>query len=275
MGIIISVMNNKGGVGKTTVTVNLAEALGRMGKRVLVIDNDSQCNTTTLLSSSLAIQERQGSLYDLLGADYREPISSISLTTRKNLSIITNIQDTATLEPELIARSPDSLYLMQRRLRDYAIANYDYTLIDCPPNIGTFVLMALTASDFAIVPIIASSAFSVEGLVKAMYLVGDINRDYNPNLRFLKLLVNRMSKRTIVSQAIVAQLHSSFGAEKVFETTIPINTALEKAELQHKTIFQFDQTATSARAFRDLAKELDNLVGASDMVTRMDQANVG
>jgi cellulose biosynthesis protein BcsQ len=262
MGIIISVMNNKGGVGKTTVTVNLAEALGRMGKRVLVVDNDSQCNTTTLLSSSLAIQERQGSLYDLLATDHREPKSSISLTTRKNLSIICNIQDTATLEPELIARTPDSLYLLQKKLRDYAITHYDYTLIDCPPNIGTFVLIALTASDFAIVPIIASSAFSIEGLVKAIYLVGDINRDYNPHLRFLKLLVNRMSKRTIVSQAIVSQLHRSFGVEKVFETTIPVNTALEKAELQHKTIFQFDQTSTSARAFRDLAKELDNLISA-------------
>jgi cellulose biosynthesis protein BcsQ len=71
-----------------------------------------------------------------------------------------------------------------------------------------------------------------------------------------------MSKRTIVSQAIVSQLHRSFGVEKVFETTIPVNTALEKAELQHKTIFQFDQTSTSARAFRDLAKELDNLISA-------------
>lgn len=263
MGIIISIVNNKGGVGKSTVTVNLAEALGRLNRRILVIDNDSQCNSTSLLSSFMDVRERQASMYDLLDPQSKKDVSScIYMTARKNVSILPNTQDTATFEPEFIMGRPGTFYLFRERLRRYAIENFDYTLIDCPPNIGTFVLIALTCSDFAIVPIIASSAFSIEGLVKAMSLVKQINTNYNPDLRFLKLLVNRMQKRTIVSQAIVNQLITSFGAEMIFHTVIPNNNALEKAELKQMTIFQFDQTAPSARSFRELAKELDSIIHA-------------
>lgn len=262
MGYIISVVNNKGGVGKTLTTCNLADALGKKGKKVLAIDIDPQCNTSTILvpkntqirKSLFEIIESNGSIDDLS--------SFIYATECNNVFVLPNITDTANLEPDLIANAPDSFFKIRTVLREYATSTYDYTIIDCPPNMGTFVLCALYTSDFVIVPVKAGSAFSVEGLIRATKLIKEVKTTGNPDLKFLRLLVNSIDKRTAISKAITSQLENIFDKNQIFETQIPVNTAFEKAESMGETIFQNDATASGARAFRALAKELNSIVGA-------------
>lgn len=261
MGYVISVVNNKGGVGKTLTTCNLADALGKRGKKVLVVDVDPQCNTSSiLLNKNIEIRK---SLFDIL--ENQKPITDFSsyvyATECKNVFLIPNITDSANLEPELISQAPDSLLKLRNSMREYCVANYDFTIIDCPPNMGTFVLCSLYTSDFVIVPIKAGSAFSVEGLIRATKLIDDVRRKGNPDLRFLRLLVNCIDNRTSISKAITSQLQNSFKKEQVFKVQIPVNTSFEKAESKRATIFQLEPTASGARAFRDLAKELSSILG--------------
>jgi len=255
MGAIISVVNNKGGVGKTTTTCNLADALGKKGEKVLILDMDPQCNTTSLLlPPSISVRRN---LFDILENDEAVEINTyIYPTTCKNVLIIPNITDTASLEPDLISAAPQSFFNLRNKLRQYSIENYDFTIIDCPPNMGTFVLCALYTSDFVIVPIRAGSAFSIEGLIRAVQLVKEVRNKGNPDLRFLRLLINAVDKRTSISKAIASQLNEIFDEDQIFRTEIPINTAFEKAESSRKTIFQFDGSASGAKAYRQLVQEL-------------------
>lgn len=261
MGYIISVVNNKGGCGKTTTTCNLADALGKIGKRVLIVDMDSQCNTTgKLIPKGISIRN---SLYDLLDPDeenHKNLDDFFYPTECKNVFLLPNIGITGNLEPQLIFNAPGSFFKLRNVLRSYASNNYDFTIIDNPPNMGTFVLCSLYASDFVIVPIKAGSTDSVEGLYKATQLIKDVQVKGNSDLRFLRILINCVDKRTAISKAVVEQIHKTFNQDQIFETEISVNTTFEKAEASGKTIFQSDGTSTGARAFRKLAKELTSIL---------------
>ena len=174
MGRILAVMNIKGGVGKTTITGNLAHALGRLGHRVLAVDMDSQCNTTSLLLPG--DPPRQHTVHDLLAPN--EPVrpvrQSVVATRLENVSLLANSPKTADLEPQLLQSAPASYMRLRQSLRDYARRNFAFTLIDNPPNMGTFVLLSLYAADGVILPLKAGSAFSVEGLLKAVRLISRV-----------------------------------------------------------------------------------------------------
>ena len=204
MGLITAIINNKGGVGKTTVTCNLAHALGLEGCRVLVVDLDSQCNTTHLLFPDAAGPHT--SLYELLAKD--TGVTSLQdyiyPTRYDNVFCLPNVPETAGLEPQLIVGAPGSFLRLRQLLRDYAVENFDFTLIDSPPNIGAFVLCALHAADFVLVPVKAGSAFSVAGLLQAVRLINDVRQQGNNELRFLRLLVNQVDRRTSISKEIVS-----------------------------------------------------------------------
>lgn len=147
MGRIIAVMNIKGGVGKTTITGNLAHALGLLGHRVLAVDMDSQCNTTSLLLPGEP--PRQNTVRDLLARDDPGPAlrKYIVPTQLANVSILPNTPQTAGLESQLLQSAPASYLRLRQHLRDYARRHFAFTLIDNPPNMGTFVLMSLYAAD--------------------------------------------------------------------------------------------------------------------------------
>ncbi len=182
MAAIIAVVNNKGGVGKTTVACNLAHALAALGQRVLVVDLDSQCNATALMLPQKQSLER--SLYEMLAQDNLSdsPETFLKATPSEGVFCLPNIPETASLEPQLLAAAPESYLRLRRHLRQYALEHFDITLMDNPPNLGAFVMVALTAADFALVPIKAGSAFSVAGLVKALRLIQEVNAQSNQDL---------------------------------------------------------------------------------------------
>lgn len=254
MGVIISVVNNKGGCGKTTTTCNLADALGKRGKKVLVVDMDSQCNATSKLKPDKTTIRK--SLYELIDPEEKNTHVNecIYPTEIKKVSLLPNISLTANLEPDIIMNAPDSFLKIKNILKPYAIKEFDFTIIDNPPNMGAFVLCSLNASDFVIVPVEAGSTDSVEGLVKATNLIQNMQQN-DSDLKFLRILINGLDKRTAISKIVTDQIINSFDKDDIFETMIPVNTAFQKAEALNTTIFEAEATSPGARAFRSLASE--------------------
>ena len=261
MGIIITIANNKGGVGKTTLTCNLAHALTLKGGRALVVDTDSQCNSTSLLAGSgIAFQN---SLYDILTSRDLVAQKAIVETNIKRIDLLPNISDTAVLEYDLSQNLPDNYAILRTKIRDYAKKTYQYVLIDTPPNLGFFSLSSLFAADFCIVPISAGSAYSIEGLLRVLAVIEKIQEDGNRDLRFLRLLVNNIDRRTAMGRLIVSELEDNFQG-KMFETHIPRSTVFEQAEYTKTTVFGSHAATYGAKAYRELAGELKQILGTPD-----------
>ena len=254
-GKIISIINHKGGVGKTTTAVSLGEALAREGLRVLVVDLDSQCNTTDLL---LGGRTFRFTAFDVLNPAQGglRPEACVQRTEIPGLDCLPNRHDSIYLEPELIAMGPAGFQLFRERLQTFLRNAYDLTLIDNPPNLGTFVASALLASDYAIVPCDAGSLASLRGFSKAVDFVEEIRENGNPGLRFLRGLVTRVDRRTSVWKTIIDEKTRELGQDWVFRTVIPMNTDFQRAEYSGRTIFQVRPGAPGARAYRELAREL-------------------
>lgn len=261
MGVIISIINNKGGTSKSTTTVSLGQALAREGKKVLIVDNDTQGNASTLLLE----KGYKPTMYDLysLGEKIDEnEDKKIDITNfvyfvdyQENLFIIPNDLTTSTIEPTLINNS--SVNVLKDSLKDYLNQNnFDYCIIDNPPNMGIFVLNSLYTSDCVIVPTDAGSKASLGGLSRAIKFINEVKEKSNPNLKFLRVLLTKVDKRTSVSKVIVDNLQKSFGVSKMFENMIPINTDIQKAELKDKTIFRYNTKSAGAKSYRLVAKEL-------------------
>ncbi|EHJ45989.1 Cobyrinic acid ac-diamide synthase (plasmid) [Solidesulfovibrio carbinoliphilus subsp. oakridgensis] len=261
MGIIITIANNKGGVGKTTLTCNLAHALALKGGRALVIDTDSQCNATSLLTGGNI--SFQNSLYDILTSRDLAPKKAIIESSIKKIDLLPNSSDTAVLEYDLSQNLPENYSILRSRVRDYVKEKYQYVLIDTPPNLGYFSLSSLFAADFCIVPISAGSAYSIEGLLRVLAIIEKIQEDGNPDLRFLRLLVNNIDRRTAMGRVIVSELEKNFKG-KMFETHIPRSTVFEQAEYIKSTVFGNHATTYGAKAYRELATELKRILGSPE-----------
>lgn len=261
MGYVLTVANNKGGVGKTTLACNLAHALVLRGGTALVVDMDSQCNSTSLLTRG--VRPFQNSLYELLTVDF-PPQKSIIATHIKRVDMIPNVSDTAVLEYDLSQNLPANYYILRNKIRDYAKEHYDFTIIDTPPNLGFFSLSALFAADFCIVPIAGGSAYSIEGLKKVLSIIEKIREGGNNDLMFLRLLVNNVDKRTAMSRFIMNQLDESFTG-KIFNTHIPRSTVFEQAEFSRDTVFaKMYASSSGAKGYRDLAAELSDILSQPD-----------
>jgi chromosome partitioning protein len=255
-GMIISIINNKGGTGKTTTACNLAYALAKQEKKVLVIDMDSQCNTTQMLMPDG--QRSRYSLYDVLDPENLnfEIERVIQGSKYKGVFCVPNVIETAAIEPQIILSAPASFTLFRDRTREYIQRNFDFALIDNPPNLGTFVICSLYSSDFAIVPSEAGSKYSLEGLVRAVEFIENIKSSGNPDLKFLRLLLTKADRRTAITHAVLDQTRSFFKEDKVFKTIIPVNTAFQQAEFHNEVIMRFNPKAKGAHAYRDLAGEV-------------------
>ena len=269
-GYIISVINNKGGCGKTTTVVNLAHWLGKIGKRVLVIDNDSQCNCSDILLHGVNVTN---TLFHVIKHDSELPMSIYNTNHYVSVYCMPNDREkTAYEEPRLASllvkgRIEESLLLYRNRIRDYTRNNFDIVLVDNPPNLGLFTTMSLHMSDFVIVPNEAGSRFSLEGLMNAVSFIDEVREHpeiSNPDLRFLRLLITKADRRTNASRAIVEHIQSSFLSDQMFENIIPTNAAIQQAELMHKTVIKFRSNAPGARAYKRVAKELVRILNSDD-----------
>ena len=252
MGAIIAIVNNKGGVGKTTLTVNLAHALANRGKRVLIVDNDAQCNASSLLVEHDVVSD---SIYELYENDDVKIERCIYPTAYDGLSILPNSEETAALEISLNREIPHSYLRLRDRTRDYAKEHFDFTFIDTPPNWGYFVLAALHAADCVIVPILCSSRFSMEGLTRALALIEGVRERENPDLKLLRLVINNVDKRTAISRVVTDKLRRLFDESVLFNTSIPTNTQFSQAEMEGKSIIRFSPRSVGAKYYRSLATE--------------------
>jgi chromosome partitioning protein len=246
--ITIAVTNQKGGVGKTTTTINLGAYLAKAGKSVLLVDLDPQGNAT----SGLAINKsglEQKTVYELLRGE-ATAADIVLQTAQKNLYILPTSTELAASEVELVNVEARE-FVLKKAL---ATLTYDYVLIDCPPSLSLLTVNALTASDKVLIPV-QTEFYALEGLGQLVDLVQRVRASVNPHLELLGVLMTMFDSRTSLSTAVQGELVKHFG-DKVFATAIPRNIRLAEAPSYGKTIAEHDKWSKGARAYKALAKEV-------------------
>lgn len=250
---IFSVANQKGGVGKTTTSVNLAAGIAERGRRILLIDFDAQANAT----SGLGLEKTEGSsLYQVL-LGQGDPRDFIKSTSLKRLDIIPAEVNLAGAEIE-VARMDGYLHRLKTALQPLVDENrYDYILIDCPPSLGILTMNALCASNGLIMPIQAEY-YALEGLSVMVRLIQQLKEsNANPGLEVEGIVMTMYDNRTNLAQQVVQQVTEFFG-DKVYKTLIPRSVRVSEAPSFGKPVIEYDRHSTGAAAYRELAREFLN-----------------
>ena len=255
MGKIISLVNQKGGVGKTTTSINLSSSLGHLGKKVLLIDFDPQSNSTTGLGVDRGKIKK--SIYNVIMGEC-EIKEAIIKTQFKNLSIIPAMIDLAGVDIELIQISvQDKEFVITEQLKkqlEMVRDRYDFIIIDCPPNLGILTTNALAASDSVLIPI-QCEYYSLEGVNQLLHTVLKVQQKVNPNLSIEGVLLTMLDGRTLLGLEVVEDVRKFFN-EKVFSTIIPRLVKLVEAPSHGKPIIEYDPKSKGALAYLNLAKEV-------------------
>jgi len=246
---VIAIVNQKGGVGKTTTAVNLGASLALLGRRVLLVDNDPQGNTT----SGLGIDKAQikEDIYDVLLADVSAE-RVIAPTGTPGLDLIPATINLAGAEIELVSTLSRETKL--KRALEPLLSRYDYILIDCPPSLGLLTLNALTAADEVLIPVQAEY-YALEGLSQLTSVLRRVREMLNPRLTITGVLVTMYDARTRLATEVLQEVNAHFPSQ-VYRTHIPRNIRLSEAPSFGKPVVLFDVKSRGAQAYMALAREV-------------------
>ena len=250
---IVAVANQKGGVGKTDLTVNVSCQLASLGKKVLLIDMDPQGNATTyLVSPDTPILKTTA---DLLLEESLALEDVVIRNCRENLDVVPSDVTLSACQIKL-ANDIGMQFKLKKKLKALAEggSSYDYVLIDTPPSLGLLTVNTLTAASRVIIPI-QTQYLAMEGVVQLEETIKKVKEDINPGLDILGAVLTLYDRRTLISREVEAKVREGFGG-RVFGTVIPVNVRLAEAPSHHESIFEYDPECNGARAYRELAKEI-------------------
>lgn len=266
---VIALANQKGGVGKTTTTVNLATALAAVGKRVAIIDTDPQGNAST--GFGIARATRKNGTYDLLfGQLTIEDVATPTMVP--GLVVCTSSVALSGAEIELIDSARREYRLQDAIAR--SAKDFDYVLIDCPPSLGMLTLNALVAADSVIVPL-QCEFYALEGLSNLVRTVDKVRGTFNKKLELQGVVLTMFDRRNSLSLSVAQDVREFFG-DKVYNTVIPRNVRVSEAPSHGKPVLIYDLKSTGARAYMNLARELldreGGLLGATNNTETSDDS---
>ena len=249
---IISVTNQKGGVGKTTTTINLAAALSELKKKVLIIDLDPQGNASTGLG--VEVEDRELSTYEFLVEGV--PLKKVAMETEiPGLSIVPATIDLSSADIDLISNEKRSHLLHEAlRKKQENKQKYDYILIDCPPSLNILTVNAMVASHSVLIPL-QSEFFALEGLSQLLLTVKEVRQTANANLRVEGIVLTMFDGRNNLSKQVEADARSNL-RDLVFETIIPRNVRVSEAPSYSMPVLTYDPSSKGSKAYMSLAKEL-------------------
>ena len=249
MGRMIAIANQKGGVGKTTTSVNLSACLAYLGKKVLLIDIDPQGNASSGIG--VAKGELETCIYDVLIDD--EPVENVILQSKvENLYVLPATISLAGAEIELVSTISRELRL--KNALESIKEKYDFIIIDCPPSLGLLTINALTASDAIIIPV-QCEYYALEGLSQLLSTVRLVQKHLNKNLMIDGVLLTMLDARTNLGLQVIEEVKKYF-QDKVYKTVIPRNVRLSEAPSHGESIIQYDAKSRGAEVYLELAREV-------------------
>lgn len=250
MAKIISITNQKGGVGKTTTAINLSASLAEANQKILLVDFDPQINATTGLG--IEVDDDDKTIIDSIH-DNNLIQKTIIKKVRDNLDVFPGSIELSSLETELLNKENREAEL--KKVLDKVREEYDYIIIDCPPAVGILTVNALVASDACIIPV-QCEYFSLEGLKQVLSAVELIRSGMNPSLKIEGLLFTMFDSRTRLAQDVVSMIRENINNVKIFETMIPRNIRLAEAPSNGVSILEYDSSSIGADRYRKLAGEI-------------------